>query len=1037
MSFYQNDKPVTDSLFKNPPAVFRGAPFWAWNGAVKQEILQKQIDVFGEMGMGGFHIHPRIGLATPYLGKEYMDAVCFCNRYAREKGMLTWLYDEDKWPSGYGGGRVTQKAEYASKYLLFSTKSYENGEHINRKLPPRRITADGKVTRLQSYRIELEGGRLKHYKAGTEGNGRLWHAYLVVTDPLPWFNHSPYVDVLDPEAIKRFTQVTHEVYAGALEKEFSVSVPAIFTDEPQVNKVETLRSPMEEQEIGIPYNKYLEEAFQSVYHYSLLEHLPEIFWDAAGESSETRYHYHNVLSECFTNHYAGTIGGWCRDHGLLMTGHLMMEPTLDSQTRHVGEAMRAYREFGMPGIDMLADRHEYTTAKQAQSVGRQEGCCGVASELYGVTNWDFDFRGHKHQGDWQAAMGVTLRVPHLAWMYMGGESKRDYPAPIDAHSPWYVRYHIIEDHFARVNLAMTRGTPKVRIGVIHPIESYWLMMGPDAQYAGKRERLEENFKDVTEWLLFGLYDFDFIAESLLERQYGGIAEERLKVGHMEYEVIIVPELVTIRSSTLQILEEFRKQGGKIIFMGEIPSMVNAKLSEEPRALAEESRRIGFGRHELLDSLEPFRDIRIEEEGKTCSDRFLYQMREETGGGRWLFIANGKKEDKKQTENLGRKEFTAGIRVRIKGCYRAIWYDTMNGSCSEANAYTDEGETVIETRCYEQDSLLYRLEPRGTGQKVRSVQESFDKTQAIRFPVFSEYELEEWNCLLLDQPGYRLDRGRMEEPEEILRIDDKIRERLHFRKRTDSFPQPWLSLGAAQYDHEVELHYEIDSTITLKTVYLACEGERMGIMWNGAPAEANVQEHYIDTCIHKISLGRLKKGTNHLQINLPFGETTALERCYLLGNFGVRTFGSRSVIIARERKLAFGDYTRQGFPFYGGSLTYITKLITPKGRGILKIPEYSGALIDVSVDGERKASLFASPYEVDLGGLLAGEHEFRLTLYGNRYNMFGQLHNCDEKEAYWGPKTWRTRGESWTYSYRPRRMGILTEPILYLDTGENA
>ena len=31
----------------------------------------------------------------------------------------------------------------------------------------------------------------------------------------------------------------------------------------------------------------------------------------------------------------------------------------------------------------------------------------MLSELYGVTGWDCDFRTYKHQGDWQAALGIT------------------------------------------------------------------------------------------------------------------------------------------------------------------------------------------------------------------------------------------------------------------------------------------------------------------------------------------------------------------------------------------------------------------------------------------------------------------------------------------------------------------------------------------------------------------------------------------------------------------------------------------------------
>ena len=68
--------------------------------------------------------------------------------------------------------------------------------------------------------------------------------------------------------------------------------------------------------------------------------------------------------------------------------------------------MRPMKKFGIPGVDMLCDRREFSTLKQAASVARQENREGVMCEIYGVTGWAFDFRNHKLAGDWQAAMGV-------------------------------------------------------------------------------------------------------------------------------------------------------------------------------------------------------------------------------------------------------------------------------------------------------------------------------------------------------------------------------------------------------------------------------------------------------------------------------------------------------------------------------------------------------------------------------------------------------------------------------------------------------
>ena len=56
-------------------ADLRGMPFWAWNTGLDAERIREQIGVFAEMGFGGFVIHSRNGLRTPYLGKTYLEMV--------------------------------------------------------------------------------------------------------------------------------------------------------------------------------------------------------------------------------------------------------------------------------------------------------------------------------------------------------------------------------------------------------------------------------------------------------------------------------------------------------------------------------------------------------------------------------------------------------------------------------------------------------------------------------------------------------------------------------------------------------------------------------------------------------------------------------------------------------------------------------------------------------------------------------------------------------------------------------------------------
>lgn len=106
--------------FQNPTAPYRGKPFWAWNGRLDEDELRRQIRSFKEMGFGGFFMHSRLGLETPYLSDVWFDMIKACIDEAQKNEMEAWLYDEDRYPSGAAGGLVTADPKYRRRRLLFS-----------------------------------------------------------------------------------------------------------------------------------------------------------------------------------------------------------------------------------------------------------------------------------------------------------------------------------------------------------------------------------------------------------------------------------------------------------------------------------------------------------------------------------------------------------------------------------------------------------------------------------------------------------------------------------------------------------------------------------------------------------------------------------------------------------------------------------------------------------------------------------------------------------------------------------------------------
>jgi hypothetical protein len=386
MLYPKREQTLTPEAFRNPTSEYRAAPFWAWNNKLDKDDLVWQIEQLKKLGYGGFHMHVRSGMATEYLGDEFMEDVRACVEKARQEKMLAWLYDEDRWPSGAAGGIVTKNPKYRLRHLLLTRTPYRSDNEITVNQDSR--AASGRCENgelIACFDVALDkNGALEHYKAigkNEAAGGIKLYAYLETAQPGPWYNNQTYANTLDPATMQEFIKVTYKRYEQYFTKDFGGIIPAIFTDEPQFSMKGTLNYAGEDRDVTLPWTFDIEETYKAAYNgESLTGGLPELLWENAdGTVSQIRYHYHDHIAERFTQAFADQCGAWCAQHNIMLTGHMDEEATLMSQTHALGEAMRSYRSFQLPGIDMLCDSREFTTAKQAQSAARQNGAPGILS----------------------------------------------------------------------------------------------------------------------------------------------------------------------------------------------------------------------------------------------------------------------------------------------------------------------------------------------------------------------------------------------------------------------------------------------------------------------------------------------------------------------------------------------------------------------------------------------------------------------------------------------------------------------------------
>jgi len=1047
-------KTLSKELFENPTSEYRGTPFWSWNCDLNEGLLERQIDVLKEMGFGGFHMHSRSGMSMPYLGETFMDRVKFCTEKAKKENMLAWLYDEDRWPSGAAGGLVTKDKALRNKYMIFHPEDV-----IKDDLPREQATAEGKTYFAVAYDIVLddEGCLVSAKQMPRDGKaeGQAWYGYVKpFPDNQPWYNGQAYADTMDEGAIKKFIDITYESYKNSVGEDFDGAVPAIFTDEPQLFAMASrpLPTPFSKEYFVLPWSRFMQEKYTEMYGGDIFDILPDVMWNLpGGKYSWKRHRFYDFCAERFCIAFADQCGDWCRKNGIAFTGHVMSEPHLESQTNSMGETMRPYRAFQIPGIDMLCNFQELTTAKQCQSAVHQFGKEAMLSELYGVTNYTFDFRGHKYQGDWQAALGVSVRVPHLSWVSMQGEAKRDYPASISYQSPWYKEYKYIEDHYARLNTALTRGKPVVNIGVIHPLESYWLVRGPLSQTQDIRADAEAAFSNITSWLIEGHYDFNYISESLLPQQ---VNENPKAVGAMEYGVIIVPDCITLRSTTVEFLKKFKANGGDILFLGNCPTYVDAVENDGVKELYDSSAVVPFKKPAIFKALKKHATVTINTPSGINAGNFLYNMRQD-GEDKWLFIAQRYEYEAPQWHESGSGNFKnkQDIVITLDGTLYPVVYNTLTGKTEGIAFEHKDGKTLINTVLYKSDSLLLKLCAKDS-ELPEVVAEQQETTTSSAVPVEKivkgyapkkaeviesgytvktkvNYRRQEPNVLLLDYFKMALDGDSYDVEDEVLRAYGAIRQKAGWNFSIGE--QPWV-IPNEEPSHFVNVKTVIHSEIDYANPVLALElADISEITWNGEKVTTGPDGWYVDESIGKVALPPLTKGDNELIVKIPLAPRTNVEAMYLLGDFNIRLEGTVATITPPTTQIGFGSITHQGMPFYGGNVEYDIEIDLEKPTAIqIHAFKYAGALLGVSVDGVRAGNIVFEPYNFDTDVLSAGKHTITLTCFGNRNNTFGSLHWWSNYRKWFGPGAWRTAGDNWAYEYNLAETGILASPwINYL------
>lgn len=1036
--------------FVSPSAAYRGKPFWSWNGELRGEELVRQAHIMKEMGLGGYFMHSRAGLITEYLGDEWFELINEVADAAEADGMEAWLYDEDRWPSGSAGGKVTVDPQYRMKSLYVYESDIDRVEWNDESIALFIAKIDGidlwtyeKLENISSTEgaSEALAQAIERLSDSCESLPGKWRAlrFAIVPDPCNSnYNGTTYIDTMSRKATDKFIEMTHEEYKKRCGDRLGRSIKGIFTDEPHRGHcLDNRREADGVISCAICWTDDIFDEFRRRYGYDPESILPELFYRPRAEKvAPIKLHYIDLADSLFLERFAKPINDWCENNGIIFTGHVLHEDSLMNQTVPEGSLMRFYEYMGYPGIDCLSEHNRcYWIVKQLSSAARQLGKKWLLSELYGCTGWQFNFKSHKAVGDWQALFGINLRCQHLSWYTMEGESKRDYPASILHQSPWYKDYSKVEDYFARFGLVMSEGEADCDVLLLNPIESVWCQahMGWSNWIYNVSKDVapyEQRYAQVFHFLTDNQIDFDYGEEEMMSRmasvELDDYGKPILRVGKARYHVVIVTNMLTIRPTTLALLKKFMEQGGKVIFAGDAPEYVDAVASDEPEKLlnSDGAIKVGFDEQEIVTAVRANSHACVKvtnADGNTERSVFA-QVRKDFGkDGYAVVVLNTDRENSK-------KKLTLTLSVP-KNYYVQEW-DLETGERFDAS---------VISRCDGREiNVFFDLEAAGTRCFVFTPEKeelesltAWDTVAEATITGDFEYTADEPNVCVLDWVKWRWKDGEWHSETEVLRADREIRSDIGIEWRGGEMLQPWYAkLNDTKKYGELQLEYEfyVDA-LPDREVFLAGERpEFNSYKINGVSLKnEDINDFWIDDCFKRMRIpaGTLKIGKNSVTVDVTFMRTTNVEALYLVGDFGVKTEGRKRSLTILPTLVGCENYKHYDMPFYTGSITYhltaehYAEVLGTDGneadRIVISPEHFTGSCVKVTALGETTV-LGWDPYEADVTEAYRSGATIDVTVVGTRRNLFGPLHQYPAIVGAYGPGNFVTDGDAWTDDY---------------------
>jgi alpha-L-rhamnosidase len=555
--FAQNTKDALREGFLNPPDDARPIMRWWWFGpAVTKPELRKELETMRGAGIGGVEIQPVYPMALDdeakgirnlqYLSPEFLDAVGFANRTARELGMRVDITLGSGWP--YGGPKTT--LDLAAHRLRLARvpltgqgsgePALEPGETIIASFDGSALdtevakgidrTFKDSSTRTSETKLYFIAGhtgqQVKRAAFGAEGN---------------------VLDHFKRAAIDEHLRDIAEPLLGA----FGDKPPySVFSDSLEV--------------YGADWTANLPEEFRKRRGYDLIPHLPELVAGGTRQAEAVRHDWGKTLDELIRENYLAPLAEFAAKHHTRFRSQTYGDPAVTLADQDVPQLIE--------GEGMQWQKFSYTrwATSAAHLYGRNvvsaETWTWLHSPAFRATPLDM-----KAEADRMFLLGVNQFVGH-GWPYSPESASEQgwafYAAAVfNQHNPWFPVMADIMRYLTRVSWLLRQGKPANDVAILLPEDDAQAAFAPG--HVSITDEMEKRISpELMAAVLDAGYNVDYIDAATIE-----------KLGTVPYPVLILPSMERIPLGVAQTLQGHCRDV-RIIGVGDAPSIAPGLMEQK-------------------------------------------------------------------------------------------------------------------------------------------------------------------------------------------------------------------------------------------------------------------------------------------------------------------------------------------------------------------------------------------------------------------------------------------------------------------------